>query len=123
MNIYFIMSGCVSLLLALVHYFVGTPRVVKPINELDGLSARVKLLSHGSWQAVTIMLLAMAAAMFWSATHSGESALAIFVGAQAAFITVMCLVVIRNTDVRLIHTPQVFGFAIVAVTAALGLWA
>ena len=121
MNSYFIVSGSMSLILAGVHYLVGTPRVVKPINEVDGLSARIKLLAHGSWQAVTVMLLAMAGAMFWAAAHAESTALVVLVCLQAAAITVMCLVVVRKTDVRIMHTPQIFGFAIVAGTAAMGL--
>ena len=123
MNSYFIVSGSVSLLLACVHYFFGTPRVVKPINEVDGLNVRIKFLAHGTWQAVTVMLLAMAGAMFWAATHADSTALAVFVCLQAVALTIMGLVLIMPTDIRILHMPQVFGFVTVAGTAALGLMA
>ncbi len=110
MNYWWLASGGIGLLTALIHLIGGQIGVIKPFLRCD-LAAMPKATLHACWHIVTILLFASAIALLYSGvnpTSTGSNTLALFIGGQfvAYAIVFLVLALAGNWSNKLIRLPQ-----------------
>ena len=123
MNVYFLVSSILCALLALMHYFKGTPAIMGPILRTPELTARVKLLAHCCWHLVTVTAAVMAASLAWAAIHPDSTVLAVMALIQMLGFSAVGFYLISRSQFSLLQVPQGIAFLLAAsVTGAGLLW-
>ena len=110
MNYWWLVSGGIGFLTALVHLIGGQLDIIKPFLRCD-LAAVPKATLHACWHMVTVILFVSAIALLYSGvnpTSTGCNVLALFIGGQFVAYAIVFLVfaLAGNWSKKLIRLPQ-----------------
>jgi len=89
MNIAILLAAGLMSVTVLIHVLMGGPEIMKPLRSSD-LSRLVRAVMDVVWHGITIVLIYLAAGLFWLAWHDNPALMwmicAIQVGFAALFI-------------------------------------
>lgn len=121
MNRWLFASGVISLLLMLIHAFVGGPEVHEAVlvSDLEPLAIAVLTVV---WHATTAFMLVNGVLLIWGASRERYAAgIALVVIGQYASFTLLFLYCSLAQLGNLVGMPQWIAFAIVSGCIAMGL--
>ena len=97
------------------HAFLVGSRFLEPVMANADLSATVKWQAFLSWHIVSIVLLSLAIAFGYSATHPGNRSLAIFASIMSAAISVLSILIGIGAEATLLTLPAPYVTGGIAV--------
>jgi len=110
MNYWWLVSGGIGLITALVHLIAGHFEIIKPFMQCD-LVPVPKATLHACWHIVTVILFVSAIALLYlgvNPTSTDSNILALFIGGQFVAYAIVFLVfaLAGNWSNKLIRLPQ-----------------
>lgn len=120
MNVWLLAAATAAFATFLVHTFVGGRLIAAPLLQARSLARVPRLTVYYCWHMVTVLLLAMAAALGWAA-YAANAALVVLVVALSAGFTVLSLALVMQFRVSPWLMPQWSFFAVIALLGAAGL--
>ncbi|HSX62266.1 MAG TPA: hypothetical protein VLF18_18945 [Tahibacter sp.] len=120
MNTWLAAAAAVAFATFLIHTFVGGREIARPLLAARDLPRIPRLTAYYCWHMVTILLLAMSAALGWTAAHA-NTPLAVLMLVLALAFTALSLALVVAYRVRPWYLPQWSLFAAIAALTGLGL--
>lgn len=120
MNSWLLAAAIAALLTFLVHVFVGGRLIAAPLLAAPGLARIPRLTTYYCWHMVSILLLAMALALGWTAWQANPPLVLLLVVLAAAF-ALLSLGLGAAFRVSPWQLPQWIFFVLIALLGAVGL--
>lgn len=120
MNSWWIAAAVMSFATCLMHVLLGGREIVQPLLAARDLARIPRLTAYYCWHMVTIVLLAMAAALGWAAAHPNLPLVVLTFALALAFM-LLSLALVAAFRVRPWYLPQWSLFAAISAAIALGL--
>lgn len=115
----FAVAGSIAALGAGIHTFVGSRRVVAPLLKARDLTPPSRWLMFLCWHAVSLLLVALAAAFGWLAWSGELRAVGLVLSIFVASLALLTLYVSRRAGFNPLKIPP---FVLFSLMAASGLW-
>lgn len=120
MNAWLIAAAAAAFATFLVHTFVGGRLIAAPLLQARALARIPRFTVYYCWHMVTVLLLAMAAALGWAA-YNANAALVVLVTALSVGFAVLSLALVVQFRVSPWLMPQWSFFVAIALLSAAGL--
>lgn len=120
MNSWLLAAAVAALLTFVVHTFVGGRLIAAPLLAAQGLARIPRLTTYYCWHMVSILLLAMALALAWTAFRANPP-LALLLVLLATAFAVLSLGLVAAFRVSPWQLPQWAFFVLIAVLGGVGL--
>ncbi|TDR41212.1 hypothetical protein DFR29_111124 [Tahibacter aquaticus] len=120
MNAWLVAASLAAFATFLVHTFVGGRQIAAPLLQARSLARIPRLTVYYCWHMVTLLLLAMAAALGWAA-YQANVALVLLVLALSAGFAGLSLALVVRFRVSAWLMPQWSFFVVIALLSAAGL--
>lgn len=119
MNSWWVVAAVMSFATFLIHALVGGREIARPLLAARDLARIPRLTAYYCWHMVTIVLLAMAAALAWAAWYPNMPLVVLIFTLALAFM-LLSLAFVAAFRVRPWYLPQWSLFAAISVAIALG---
>ena len=116
-------AAAVSFLGFITHAFFGGSMFVQPLMSNTDLPLEVIWLGFVAWHVVSVVLLTLALAFGYTATHPENKALTMFASAMSAAVSILCISVGIFGNAVMLTLPAPYLFCIIAVFGVAGFFA